>query len=139
METARASEPTVAPAEDGRQRSRGRQAEAGVVTALVLVALGSIFLLQNFGFLPAGGNWWALFILIPAAAAAGTAWSLYHGAGDQLTPAARRAALSGAALTFIAAMFLFNLNWGLLWPVFLIFAGLEALVSRGAGQAPNQG
>ena len=82
--------------------------------------------------LPGWGNWWALFILIPAAGAASTAWTLYRRAGDRLTPAARRSAISAATFTFVAAMFLFGLSWGLLWPVFLIFFGLEALASRAA-------
>jgi hypothetical protein len=117
---------------------RDRRGERGVGVALVLIALGGIFLLQNLGRLPAWGNWWALFILIPAAGSAGTAWTLYRRAGDRVTPAARRSALGAVALTFVAAMFLFGLNWGLLWPVFLILFGLEALVSRGGtGDAPG--
>ena len=71
--------------------------------------------------------------------AAGTAWTLYRGAGNHLVPAARRAALSAATLAFVSAMFLFGLNWGLLWPVFLIFFGLEALASRGGAGAARQG
>ena len=123
---------------DGRRQRRGRLAEAGVGPALILVALGVIFLVETLGALPAWGNWWALFILIPAAAAAGTAWSLYRGASDRLTPAARRAAVSAAVLIFVAAMFLFGLNWGLLWPVFLVFAGLEALASRSDRATPDR-
>src|SRR5688500_11216485 len=96
--------PPATPEGSGRRRDRGRLAEAGVVPALVLVALGGIFLLRNLGALPAWGHWWALFILIPAAGAAGTAWSRYRSAGDRLTPAARRAAFSAATLTFVAAM-----------------------------------
>lgn len=125
-------QPTDASGRGERRRDRGRLAEAGVVPALVLIAIGAIFLLQNFGQLPGWGNWWAPFILIPAAGAAGTAWTLYRRADNHLTPAARRAALSAATFTFVAAMFLFGLNWGLLWPVFLIFFGLEALASRTA-------
>lgn len=131
MATTSPIQPTDASERPARRHGRGRLAEAGLVPALVLIALGGIFLLQNVGRLPAWGNWWALFILIPAGAA-GTAWTLYRDAGDRLTPAARRAALSAAMLTFVAAMFLFGLNWGLLWPVFLIFIGLEALARRSA-------
>jgi hypothetical protein len=123
---------TIVSAGDGRH-NRGRLAQQSMLPALILVTLGALFLLRNLGILPAWGNWWALFILIPAAAAAGTAWSLYRSAGDRLSPAARRAAMGAVTLTFVAAIFLFDLSWGLLWPVFLILAGIEALVSRGNG------
>lgn len=139
MATADSTDPTAAPAGGERRREHTRLVEGGLVPALVLVGLGAIFLLQNLGALPALANWWALFLLLPAAGAAGAAWSLYRGAGDRLTPAARRSALGAAAFTAVAAMLLFGLNWGLVWPVFLIFIGLEALAGRGDTPAPDRG
>ena len=116
---------------------RERAAAGSLAAALVLILLGGLFLLQNFGALPGLGNWWALFILIPALRAAGMAWALYRDAGHRLTAGARRALLSAAFFVFLTAMFLFNLSWGRFWPVFLILAGLEALASRG-GEARQE-
>jgi hypothetical protein len=37
--------------------------------------------------------------------------------------------LGGLVLTFLAAVFLFNLNFGALWPVFLILGGIGLLLN----------
>jgi hypothetical protein len=50
----------------------------GWIVGLVLIALGGVFLLQNAGVPVLLGNWWALFILIPAVAAFASAWTLYQ-------------------------------------------------------------
>lgn len=94
----------------------------------VLIVLGLVFLLQNFG-LRTFDNWWALFILIPAAGSFISAWSMYQSSGQQLTPQVRGSLIGGLILTLVAAAFLFNLNWGMIWPVFLIIIGIGALAS----------
>lgn len=99
-----------------------------------LILLGGVFLLQNLGLAVLPANWWALFILIPVVTTAATAWSLYRAAGGHWTPAARGAAAGSAILAFVSAMFLFALDWGLLWPVFLILAGLAALANWGGSR-----
>ena len=59
---------------------------SGWILGLVLIAVGGVFLLQNSGFPVLVGNWWALFILIPAIGAFAAAWTLYQQTG-QLTGA----------------------------------------------------
>jgi drug/metabolite transporter (DMT)-like permease len=96
----------------------------------ILIFLGTIFLLQNtFGVYLR--NWWALFILIPTVATWGTAWSIYQRNGRQVTTPVIGSFIGGLVPTLIASAFLFNLNLGMIWPFFLIIAGLGLLFTRG--------
>ncbi len=94
----------------------------------ILILLGIIFLAQNLNVLILGGNWWALLILIPAIGSFAAAWRQYQIAGAW--NAAARGPLFGAViLTLIAATFFFGLDFGKIWPLFLILAGIGALLS----------
>lgn len=138
-------EPTAAPTTDWRELRRqeraARRAErhgdgASWVGGAILILLGGIFLLQNTGFMRGFDNWWALFILIPAIGSFATAWRIYQEAGRQWTPAATGPLLGGLVLSGLAAMFLFGLNIGLWWPLFLIAGGIAVLL--GASQWRSQ-
>ena len=96
------------------------------VGAVVLIGLGVIFLLQNFGLFHIG-NWWALFILLGTAGAWGSAWRIYQNNGRRVTPAVTGAFIGGLFPLAVALIFLFNLNWGTIWPIFLIIAGVAVL------------
>ena len=51
---------------DGERDSGGSRAKGpgALIAAVIIIAVGLVFLLQNMGYaLP--GNWWALFLLIP--------------------------------------------------------------------------
>jgi hypothetical protein len=112
-----------------RQERRERRASGayGWVAGAVLILVGAVYLLQNLtGYTYA--NWWALFILIPAFGAFGSAWNSYQRDG-RLTSGGRGALIGGFVLTIIAAAFLFNLDFGNVWPLFLILIGLGILVS----------
>lgn len=92
------------------------------IGGLVLIILGVVFLFQNItgiGF----GNWWALFILIPALWAFWRAWGLYQEEG-KVTRRVANMVYGGLFPFLVAVLFLFNLDWGRLWPVFLIVAGI---------------
>jgi hypothetical protein len=92
-----------------------------------LILLGIIFMAQNLGAFYLR-NWWALFILIPAVASFAAAWNSYQ-ANGRLTPAGRGSLVGGGILVLIAAAFLFSLDFGLLWPVFLIVGGIVVLLN----------
>jgi hypothetical protein len=115
---------------DGWERERGKRRHGNSwLIGLILIAIGVLFLLQNAG-IAIGGNWWALFIMIPAIAAGAAAWSMFERAGRKYTPSVN-APLSGfVLLTFVAAMLFFSLSWSLWWPVFIIIVGLSALLGR---------
>jgi hypothetical protein len=112
-----------------RRAARGGRLSSGWIGGGLLIVIGVAFLLQNLGALTLGGNWWALFILIPAVGAFAAAWRSYQNAGGHLNAAARGSLIGGLILTMVAAIFLFNLNWGLLGPVLLVLAGIGILLN----------
>lgn len=116
-----------------RQERAARRAERHTggyswVGGVVLILLGAIFLLQNTGLMRGFENWWALFILIPAAGSFATAWRMYQQAGNEWTPTATGPLLGGLVLSSLAAMFLFGLDIGMWWPLFLIIGGIATLL-----------
>ena len=112
------NEEPVAPA----SRQRGPHWGAGIA----LIVIGLIFLLSNVtGFHL--DNWWALFILIPAVGSFSEAWRNYQRHG-RFTRASRSSLLWGIIISLVAFTFLLDLDWGLIWPVFLIIGGLGALM-----------
>ena len=107
------------------EKSTANRNEAWI-GAVVLIGLGVVFLLQNFGLFRIG-NWWALFILLGTAGAWGSAWRIYQTNGRRVTPAVTGAFIGGLFPLAVALIFLFNMNWGTIWPIFLIIAGVAVL------------
>jgi phosphatidylserine synthase len=96
------------------------------IGGLIIVAIGLVFLADNFGYhLP--HNWWAVLILIPAAGLLVTAARFYRMGmrGPAMGPA-----IGGVVLLVIALAILLGLNWGLFWPVVLIAVGIAVIVRR---------
>jgi hypothetical protein len=93
----------------------------------VLILVGVVFLLTNVVGISLN-NWWALFILIPAIGSLWTAWTIYQKNDRKLTAASTGPLIGGIALLMVTAIFLFNLDWGRVWPVFLIIAGAAVLL-----------
>jgi len=98
------------------------------IAGAVLILLGIIFLVLNLTGLYLA-NWWALFILIPALGSFAAAWRAYQEAGGRFTAAVRGPAIGGLVLLALTFIFLFRLDWGRIWPIFLIIGGLAALFS----------
>ena len=95
---------------------------------IVFICLGIFFILWNFDVLEYFDNWWAFFILIPALGSLVTAWSTYKRNDNVFTPKVRDEIFWGLMLSLVAAVFLFDLDWGKIWPGFLIIIGLEILL-----------
>lgn len=101
-----------------------------MILGAIFILIGLIFLTQNIsGFDFWNWNWWALFILLPALASLNRAWEIYRAQG-QANEAMRGPLVGGLVLLLAAAIFLFDLSWGTLWPLFLILFGLGALISQ---------
>jgi hypothetical protein len=97
------------------------------VAGVVLVVMGLLFLLGNLtGFRL--DNWWALFIFIPAFINLGNALGIYRRHG-RFNAAARGMLTGSVILTTVALAFLLDLDWGIIWPLFLIIAGIAALLN----------
>jgi len=107
----------------------GGSGPGAFIAAAILVAVGVVFLLQNLGYdIP--GNWWALFILIPAAFALGGAWQAYAANGRQLGPGVTGSLITGLVLVALTLVFLLDLdvNWDIVWPAVLIVIGAGLLI-----------
>jgi cell wall-active antibiotic response 4TMS protein YvqF len=96
------------------------------IPGIVLIGLGLIFLAQNY----LGRqihNWWALFILIPVF------FTLERGYASLKAGRSAEAIgqlMGGLVLVALIVIFLFDLQFGQLWPIFLIIGGLSLLISR---------
>ena len=96
------------------------------IPGIALIGLGLIFLVQEyFGYQLR--NWWALFIMIPAFFALERGYaSLTAGRSGE----AVGQLMGGLALVALTLIFLLDLPFGRLWPIFLIIAGIGLLFSR---------
>ncbi len=99
-----------------------------MIAAIGLIVIGAIFLLRNLDVVDFGSNWWALFFLIPIAYSLSTAWRQRQENAGKFPPAARGALIGAAMMTVVMVIFLFGLNWGTMWPVFLIIGGVAMML-----------
>jgi hypothetical protein len=98
---------------------------SGAWLGVALIAMGLLFLIQNYlGY--ELRNWWALFILIPAVGAFTSAWNSWRSGDDAV--AAAGAFTMGVIFTAVTLVFLLDLPWARIWPVFIIIAGLGLLI-----------
>jgi hypothetical protein len=113
---------------DGDKKSPSPSRYPAWAVGGVLILIGVIFLLKNvMGF--SLNNWWALFILIPAFGSLATAWGMWEKGGRKFSAAVRGPLIGGVILVAIAVVFLLELDWGTIWPVFLIIAGGVTLLT----------
>ncbi|KAA3657437.1 MAG: hypothetical protein DWQ10_13265 [Calditrichaeota bacterium] len=105
-------------AQDSNQRN--------LILGVVLIGVGLIFLFNNyFDFYL--DNWWALFILIPAFIAFNEAWKLYKQNGQIFTREVKNRIIGGIFPLVVALVFLLNIDWGTIWPIFIIIIGIFML------------
>jgi predicted small secreted protein len=100
---------------------------SGLVAGVVLILVGTLILIDNWAGLHL--NWWAICILIPPASLLANAWKVYQAEG-RLTAAVRGPLVGGVALLLVAGIFIFDLSWVTLWPLFLIIVGVGVLMTR---------
>ncbi len=112
------------------KESTGQDRTSALLLGGVLILIGFVFLAGNLtDFDLDNWNWWALFILIPAIGSLANAWRIYQSEG-RLTAKARGPMVGGLALLLVTTILLFDLDWGTLWPIFLIIFGVGALIFR---------
>ena len=123
-----------------RLSSRSRRiSERSGGGAIVLIALGVFFLLQQMRIIPDNLNWWAIFILLP-----GLLW-LYQAITQ---PSETRASQTGkivlsALIVLVGCVFLFDIQvdilptlpWATIWPLLLIIEGVILLLRNGKNQS----
>jgi hypothetical protein len=98
--------------------------------ALILIGIGAILVLQQIG-VTVPSAWWALLLLIPAAAGLFAAWRSYGREGRVTTasagPFAGAVALVIVMLAFLAGI---AINWNLIGPIALVLLGIGMLMRR---------
>ena len=119
------AQPTADSAQPTAERHASRD-NSSWIAGVAIIAVGVIFLLGNFTNFHLD-NWWALFILIPGLMTFANAWRARQEDGHW-SKRARGSIIGGLAITLVALIFLFNLDWGKIWPVFLILGGVAALL-----------
>lgn len=111
----------------GRSADRAGFARNGSwIGGAILVFVGTVFLLKNFGF-PFPENWWALFILIPAFASFAGARKLYLGNGGAFSRSVVGGIAAGCVFVLLSILFLFGFDIGKFWPLILIVLGVGIL------------
>lgn len=96
-----------------------------------LIGVGVLFLLDNLGLASvATHNWWAIFILAPGINKLVDGVQAFKNSG-RFNYRVRQHWLWGFTLITIALIFLFNLDFSLFFPIFLILFGISMLSGRG--------
>lgn len=107
--------------DENKKQNGGFQMSAG----LMMVGIGVIFLINeitNFQII----NWWAIFILVPAVLNWGNAYKLFQETGT-ITKEVIQMVLTSLFPVIVASIFFFDMDWGKVWPVFIIIGGVTAL------------
>jgi hypothetical protein len=119
-------------------RRADRQAGGlGWIAGVVFIAIGILYLLQEFDFLPTFNNWWALFLLLPGVGVLSAAVGAYRRNGGRWTAEVTGLVLGGLLFVLMTAVFLFELNYNWFVPLVLIGAGLLMLFRPFFGQTPK--
>lgn len=133
--------------EHDEQGGFGRQAagdgggfarRGGWIGGAILIFIGTVFLLKNFGF-PFPENWWAVFILIPAVAAFAGARRIYAGNGGVINAGVIGGIAAGCVLVLLSVLFLFGVEVGKFWPLILIVVGIGILTGAMAPGRNSRG
>ena len=120
------------PMHNPQTEERGRNSW---IIGLILIVLGGMFLVQNTGMAPFRfGNWWALFILLPAIGAFDRALRSYRNAGHRITSPVSGSFVWGVVLGLVTLGFLFNIGWTYFGPALIILAGLGILLKSIMGR-----
>lgn len=114
-------------AREWRLRRRQERWGGAPIGAIILLIVGVVLLAQNFGLVTLPENWWAFFLLIPAAGSLVAAVRHYRDADNEITGDVIGSLISTAIFTTLWATFFFEFGWGLFWPVLLIAIGLGLL------------
>lgn len=98
-----------------------------ITGAIILIVIGLFLVLQRLG-ISGFENWWAIFILIPAISSTeNLVRELRSSRGFHFAIAST--ILGILFPTAVAFMFLFDLDWSLYWPIFIMLAGISMILT----------
>src|SRR3972149_3122420 len=120
------------------EHPRQNSSPNAIVSAFALILLGVIFLLRNLDLLDLGSRWWAFLLLVPLFYMGSRIMEL-RSRNRGAIPAEARGMLTGfLSVSLVMVILLLRLNWGDVWPLFIILAGVSLLFGR-TGKAPSTG
>lgn len=108
------------------ERGTRRWNTGSLWVGITFILIGFFFVLRTAGIVTLH-NWWALFILIPAAGSFSSAVSTYR-LKKKFTRSVAGSIGGGVIILAVALIFLFRLDWVRVWPVFIILVGLSILL-----------
>ncbi len=97
-----------------------------VIVGFVLIGLGLYFLLGALN-IKIAIVWWQWLILLPGIGMLAQAFIRWMRFG-WLDKETREHAFGGVMVVFVAVIFIFGLDWGKVWPLFLIIPGVAMLI-----------
>jgi hypothetical protein len=108
----------------------GRHYSNRMTWGIALIVLGGLFLLDTLNVAPIHFyNWWAIFIMVPGINFLISAYQRYQQDREFSDPV-RRAGFRGILLVLVALTFFLNIDWGIMFSIFLIGGGLYLLLMR---------
>jgi hypothetical protein len=101
---------------------------------LVLIAGGTVILVNQLSILPFKMNWWALLVLFPAVGTLSSAYKRYRSTNDVFDMGVMVPALVGLFMLLLAVSLFagkaIDLQLRVYWPVILIVLGLGMILGR---------
>ncbi len=120
--------------ENYQSNNRKAKRSSNLWIGLIFIFGGGVLLLNQMGLLPFELNWWALFILMPAAGFLSGAYNRFRANENLFSMEVAFPALMGLFLVGLSISLLvgaaWNFNWSLLWPLIIIFIGLGMIFGR---------
>lgn len=121
---------------EGNNKTSNRQSRSssGIWIGVIFIVGGIVVLLNQLDVLPFELNWWALFIMMPAAGFLTGAYNRFRFNNNVLSTDVLVPALIGLFMVALAVSLLvggaWNINWSMFWPIMLILIGLGMILGR---------
>jgi len=120
--------------ESQETNKESRKQSSNLWLGLIFVFGGIALILNQLDLLPFELNWWALFIMLPAAGMLNGAYNRYRSHGNPFSMDVAFTALIGIFMVALSISLLvgaaWNFNWNLLWPAIIILIGLGMIFGR---------
>ena len=120
--------------ENHETNNSNKKQSSNLWIGLIFIFGGIAVLLNQLGWLPFELNWWALFIMMPAAGFLSGAYNRFRSHGNLFSMDEAFTALIGLFMVGLSISLLvgaaWNFNWSLLWPVIIIIIGLGMIFGR---------
>jgi len=120
--------------EENLENKENKKQSSNLWLGLIFVFGGIALIINQLNLLPFELNWWALFIMLPAAGMLNGAYNRFRANDNLFTTDIGITALIGLFMVGLSFSLLvgtsWKINWGLLWPAIIIVIGLSMMFGR---------